>query len=331
VIVTKKAIKKQLSIFPHNFILNPQYSPIPAGPGVCYLKTITTNCNMNKIILTAGLALSLITSVHAQNLSALTVSGTMDYESEYVFRGKKVTTSAFQPSVNFSYPAYNGSINAFVWTSQPLGTNQPGTIGSAGQSPTNEIDAGIAYDHALSGWSDDTTLEIGYQVYWYPNNAGDATNGSGPPSRTHEFHIGATYDTTKLIGTNLSPSVFYYHDVILDSNTLQFGVAYSYDLSDALGVKGVSINPSANLGWTGIGRSAGDQIQGTGPQWKDSFWYWQVNAELDYKINTSTTFFAAAHYAGNSDGTTAGFGGGNPQSPGTANSFWAGLGVKFNM
>ena len=50
---------------------------------------------MNKIILTAGLALSLITSVHAQNLSALTVSGTLDYESEYVFRGKKITASAF--------------------------------------------------------------------------------------------------------------------------------------------------------------------------------------------------------------------------------------------
>jgi hypothetical protein len=90
---------------------------------------------MNKIILTAGLALSLFTSVHAQNLSALTVSGTMDYESEYVFRGKKVTASAFQPSVNFSYPASGGSINAFVWTSQPIGENQP--AGAAGPNQTN--------------------------------------------------------------------------------------------------------------------------------------------------------------------------------------------------
>lgn len=284
---------------------------------------------MNKIILTAGLALSLITSVHAQNLSALTVSGTMDYESEYVFRGKKVTASAFQPSVNFSYPAYNGSINAFVWTSQPIG--QQGT-GGAGPNGTNEIDAGIAYDHPLSGWSDDTTLEVGYQLYWYPDNGGVATNGSGPPSRSHEFHIGATYDTTKLAGYNVSPSVFYYHDVILDSNTLQFGLAYSWDLSDTLGVKGVSLNPSANLGWTSVNRNAGDQIQNAGPQWKNGFWYWQVNLELDYKINTSTTFFAAGHYSGNSDGTTSGFGGGNPQAPsGGSNQFWAGLGVKFNM
>jgi hypothetical protein len=286
---------------------------------------------MNKIILTAGLALSLFTSVHAQNLSALTVSGTLDYESEYVFRGKKVTDSAFQPSVNFSYPAAGGSINAFVWTSQPIG--QAGT-GGAGPNQTNEIDAGIAYDHALSGWSDDTTLEVGYQLYWYPDNGGVASfnvPGSGPPSRTHEFHVGATYDTTKLIGYNLSPALFLYHDVILDSNTLQFGVAYSWDMTDVLGgFKGVSLNPSANIGWTGIGREGGDQSGG--PEWKDSFWYWQVNLELDYKINTSTTFFAAVHYAGDSDGTTNGIGGTDPQAPsGGSNQFWAGAGVKFNM
>jgi hypothetical protein len=288
---------------------------------------------MNKIILTAGLAMSLITSVHAQNLSALTVQGTMDYESEYVFRGKKVTASAFQPSVDFSYPAFNGSINAFVWTSQPIG--QQG-LGGAGPNGTNEIDMGIAYDHPFTGVSDDTTLEIGYQLYWYPDNGGLATNGLGPPSRSDEFHLGATYDTTKLLGQNISPSVFIYHDVILDSNTIQLGLAYSWDLSDALGVKGVSLNPSANLGWTSVNRNAGDQIQtGSatgGEQWKNAFIFWQLNLELDYKINTSTTFFCAAHYAGNDDGTTNGFGGANPQAPaGGSNSFWFGAGVKFNM
>jgi hypothetical protein len=289
---------------------------------------------MNKIILTAGLALALFTSVHAQTLSALTVSGTMDYESEYVFRGKKVTDSAFQPSVNFSYPVAGGSVNAFVWTSQPIG--QAGT-GGAGPNQTNEIDAGIAYDHTLSGVSDDTTLEVGYQLYWYPDNGGLATGGSGPPSRSHELHIGATYDTTKLIGQNLSPAVFFYHDVILDSNTLQFGVAYSWDMSDTIGLKGVSLNPSANLGYTDINRNAGDQLQstggaGSGGQWRNSYWYWQANLELDYKINTSTTFFAAIHYSGNSDGTTNGFLGGNPQAPSNgSNTIWAGGGVKFNM
>jgi len=276
---------------------------------------------MNKTILTAALALSLIGSVHAQGLSALTVSGTFDYETQYVFRGKKITNSAFQPSVNFSYPAGGGSINAFIWTSQPIGTKG----GGVGPNQADEIDAGIAYQHALSGISDDTTAEIGYQLYWYPEASG--TNNT--VGRSHEVHIGATYDSTKLIGYNLSPSLFYYHDLILDSNTLQLGLAYSWDISDTVGVKGVSINPSANFGWTGIGRTFGDQA--TGANWANSYLYWQLNLEADYKLNTSTTFFAAVHYAGNNDGSTGGFGGGNPQAPGSDSSFWGGLGVKFNM
>jgi len=293
---------------------------------------------MNKTILTAALALSLITSAHAQ-LSALTVSGTMDYESQYIFRGKKVTNSALQPSVNFAYPYANGSINAFVWTSQPIGRSSNGSTGVGGQGPNqnNEIDAGIAYDHPLSGWSDDTTLEVGYQLYWYPDFGGNNNSGAGLVSRSHEFHIGATYDSTKLIGYNLSPSLFYYHDIILDSNTLQLGLAYSYDLSDMLGVKGVSLNPSANLGWTSIHRAGGDQSQGLAPgqsdEWNNSYIYWQLNAELDYKLNTSTTFFLGLHYAGNTDGTSNGYGATttNPQFPGSDSSFWGGAGVKFNM
>jgi hypothetical protein len=288
---------------------------------------------MNKTILTAALALSLVASAHAQ-LSALTVSGTMDYESQYIFRGKKVTNSAFQPSVNFSYPVANGSINAFVWTSQPIGraANGPSGVNGVGPNENNEIDAGIAYDHPLSGWSDDTTLEVGYQLYWYPNFGGNTNTGAGLVSRSHEFHVGATYDSTKLIGYNLSPSLFFYHDVILDSNTLQGGLAYSWDLSDMVGLKGVSLNPSAQLGWTSVHRNGGDQSS-TGAEWNNSYIYWQANLELDYKINTSTTFFLGVHYAGNDDGNSGdGFSGtGSPQAPGSDSSFWGGAGVKFNM
>jgi hypothetical protein len=279
---------------------------------------------MNKTILTAAaLALTLISSVHAQDLKDLTVSGTFDYETQYVFRGKKITNSAFQPSVSFSEANVGGgSVNGYIWTSQPIGTKG----GGVGPNQADEIDVGIAYDHALTGISDDTTAEIGYQLYWYPEASG--TNNT--VGRSHELHIGATYDTTKLLGGyNLSPSLFYYHDLILDSNTLQLGLAYSWDLSDLTQVKGLSLNPSANLGWTGIGRTFGDQA--TGANWANSYIYWQLNVEADYKLNTSTTFYVALHYAGNNDGSTGGFGGGNPQAPGSDSSFWGSLGVKFNM
>ncbi|HVY69933.1 MAG TPA: hypothetical protein VHH73_08380, partial [Verrucomicrobiae bacterium] len=82
---------------------------------------------MNKTLLTALLALSLVGNAHGQAaagpLDDLTVSGAFDYESQYVFRGKKITQSAFQPSVSFAKPVSDGTLNAFVWTSQPIGNN----------------------------------------------------------------------------------------------------------------------------------------------------------------------------------------------------------------
>ncbi|MGA2052819.1 MAG: von Willebrand factor type A domain-containing protein [Opitutales bacterium] len=63
-------------------------------------------------------------------LSNVTVQATLDYESQYTFRGKKVTNQsgspdAFQPSAQLGYPAYGGSIYAGIWSSDPLGHQQP--------------------------------------------------------------------------------------------------------------------------------------------------------------------------------------------------------------
>jgi len=299
---------------------------------------------MNKNLLTAALALSLVPSVYGQAaaapatpaaapapLSDLTVSGAMDYESQYIFRGKKVTNSAFQPSVNFAYPVAGGSANAYVWTSQPLGRQGTNTPGG-----NNEIDIGGYWQDAIPG-VDALTGEVGFQMYWYPNVGGQTVTINGVTgtialSRSYEFHVGLLYDTTNVLPgkTNISPKIYWYHDVVLDSNTFTAAISYSWDLSDAVGLKGVSLNPALTVGWTGIGRTFGDQ-DSFGQNWRDSFDFWQLDLELDYKLNTSTTFFLAGHYAGNDDGDTGGIAGTSPQTVGSANSIWLGFGVRFNM
>ncbi|HVU36787.1 MAG TPA: hypothetical protein VHC95_00485 [Opitutales bacterium] len=279
---------------------------------------------MNKHLLTAVLALSLVASAHAQSsgpLANLTVSGTFDYESQYVFRGKKVTNSALQPMVNFAYPVSDGTVNAYVWTSNPLGRQGTATPGG-----NNEIDIGIYYQHAIPG-IDNTTGEVGYQLYWYPNFGNGV--GATAASRTHEFHVGAIYDTTSLLNYNLMPTVKWYHDVILDSDTLTGSIGYSWDLSDASGLKGLSLNPLATLGWTGMNRTFGDVA---GQNWRNSYLFWELDLELDYKFNSNTTLFFAGHYAGQNDGTAGGFAGGNPSANGSnSGQIWLGLGVKWNM
>jgi hypothetical protein len=300
---------------------------------------------MKKIILIAALSsLTLIPRVHAQAapatpaapagvLSDLSVNGTMDFEDQYIFRGKKITNAAFQPSVNFNYGNIaGGTITAYAWTSQPITSRPPGT------EENNEIDLGVKYDNNIPSYAA-LGYEVGFQMYWYQ----DIENGPVAPDRSYEFHVGLNYDTTDLMNNigigkyNIQPSLTYFHDVILDSNTLQLQVAsYTFDLSDDFGLKGVTLTPTATVGTTNLGRTFGDQagVFGAGtPNWRNGYDYWELDLELDYKPNNTgtTTFFVGVHYAGNDDGTTGGFFGGNPQAPGSANSIWFGLGVKFNQ
>ncbi len=208
---------------------------------------------MNKTILIAALALSLVASAHAQTaapassgvLSNLSVNGTMDLESQYIFRGKKITNAALQPSVNVNWGNLGGgTLTGYVWTSfQPVGRRGTG----AGPNQNNEYDFGIKYDNALPGISD-TTYELGFQMYWYPNISGTA----GFTSRSYEFHGALTYDTTKILGGyNISPSLTYFHDVILDSNTLQLGATYTWDLSDAASLERLVADPDRHPGLDG--------------------------------------------------------------------------------
>jgi hypothetical protein len=295
---------------------------------------------MNKTILTAALALSLFSSVHAQTASAssgvlsnLSVNGTMDLESQYIFRGKKVTNAALQPSVNVNYGnVAGGTVTGYVWTNQPVGRRGDGINPGPGPNQNDEYDLGLKYDNSVPNISD-TTYELGFQMYWYPNFSGNPNW----VSRSYELHAGLTYDTTKLLGYNVSPSLTYFHDLVLDSNTIQLGATYTWDLSDASGLKGLSLTPTASLAWTGVNRVGGDQLNAGLANWSNGYVYYELDLELDYKPNNSgtTTFFVGAHYAGNTDGTTGapvGFiASGNPQSPGSANSIWGGFGVKFNQ
>jgi len=306
---------------------------------------------MNKTILIAALSsLTLLPSVHAQTapaaapsgvLSDLSVNGTMDMESQYIFRGKKITNAAFQPSVNVNWGNLGGgSATAYAWTSQPL------SAPAAGIEQNNEIDLGLKYDNTVPGIAA-LGYEVGVQMYWYQ----DVENGPVSPDRSYEFHVGVNYDTTDLMNStglgkyNLQPSLTYFHDVILDSNTFQLQVAsYTFDLSDSVGLKGVSLTPTFTVGTTSLGRVLGDQagpvntalgFPGFTHNWRNGYDYWEFDLELDYKPNNSgtTTFFVGGHYAGNDDGTSGGpaLFAPNPQPFGSGDNLWFGFGIKFNQ
>jgi hypothetical protein len=296
---------------------------------------------MKKTILIGALAASLVPSVRAQTaaapaapaptvgIAALTVTGALDYESEYAFRGKKITGEAFQPSFDMGYQISPtaGTAHVYWWTSQPISRAGNGPA-NPGPNQNNEIDMGAYYDYPTDALGlASGTLEAGYQYYWYPNWGG--TNGH--LSRNEEVHLALEYDGTSTMGAfNVNPQLWYYHDFILDSNTLVFSISQSYALDDLVKVSGLTFKPSASIGWTGMHRVFGDQAA-PGGNWKDSYAYWALTLEMDYKLSAWCTAFGRFEYTGNNDGTAGGFGGGNPQAPGTANSAWIGVGLSFGM
>ncbi len=279
---------------------------------------------MNKTILTVAFAAMLGANAYAQNpLSDLSVSGTIDWESQYVYRAKKITNNAFQPKAEFGYPVFGGSLYAGVWTNQPIGRR----TNAGGPDQADEIDLYGGYAYPLDALVKGLSLDVGDTYYWYPEAGGTAN----ALDRSDEIFVGVTYDTSSVLSYNLSPSVYYYYDFILNQSVVEFSLKYTWDMSNMTGVKGLSLTPRAYVGWLDSLRQRGDQLNAGAPNWRNSYSYWGVTLDLNYKINDFTTAFVGFRYAGNNDGNVfyPAFGT-NSQGGGTDENVWAGVGLKFS-
>jgi len=296
---------------------------------------------MNKTLLMLALTSSLATA-HAQSLLGdLSGSGQVAYESQYVFRGKKITNSAIQPKgeVGMQLGA-NGNAYVGAWSNQPISRRSNAT-GAGGPDQSDEIDlfGGVIYNLPVVS----VKVDVGDIYYWYPE-AGNSPISSALPlskrvDRTDEAYIGFTYDTTNALtsilrGANLNPSVYYYHDFMLDSNTVEASITTVWDLTHIVGFSGLTLTPTALAGWTHANRSFGDKFN-TGivgnphGNWRNGYLYWKGGVELDYKISDNCYLFGELDYEGNNDKKVGGYNGGSPQLGGTPDSAWFGAGLKF--
>ncbi len=293
---------------------------------------------MNKSVLALTLACALTVSARAQSpLGDLSGSGQVAYESQYVFRGKKLANSSIQPKGEIGLQV-GADGNAYVggWSNEPLSRRR--NVG--GPDQTNEIDIFGGFIYSVPTMP--VKVDVGDIYYWYPESGNTqiyGLPGSSRVTRTDEAYIGFTYDTSNtmksvLQGVNLNPSVYYYHDLMLDSNVVEVSVTTLWDLSSAIGVTGLSLTPTVVGGWYEANRSFGDQfntniIGNPHGNWRNGYLYWKAGFELDYKIGDNCYLFGEANYEGNNDGKIGGYAGTNPQLGGTPNSVWFGAGLKF--
>lgn len=227
---------------------------------------------MKKIIALAAMACA-VSALNAQE-SELSVSATVAWESEYVFRGVQLSDSAFQPAVDISYGgAYLG-----LWTSMPVNSKDD-------LSREVDIYAGYGFDV-----SETFSIDFGATVYYYPsrrdaglyslipqdmNNDGVIAAGEGiTPAQqaaaadrtTVEGYIGGSFATL------LNPSLYFYYDFTLENFTIEGSAGHSF-----------AVNENVSF----------DLAAATGYVWVDGgqdYWYVQGSVDLVYAFTENAAF-----------------------------------------
>lgn len=166
---------------------------------------------MKKLLLkTTLLPLALIgMSSNAMAGDGVSVSVSVDYVSEYVFRGVSFARGAVQPGIEIS----KNGFTAGVWTSA--------AIGEASAAAGDEIDVYAGYSWDVS---DAVSADIGATIYHFPDVSGGLLDFGG--ASTIEVYAGVGFDTV------LAPSLYGYYDFDLEAFTVEGGVGHSLPVGE---------------------------------------------------------------------------------------------------
>lgn len=165
---------------------------------------------MKKLLLAPAICTLLTALPMAAQAGDVSVSTSIDYVTDYVFRGVSLADTAIQPGVEVSA----GDFTVGAWFSTGVGD----TSILAG----DEVDLYASYSFALS---DTISTDVGITYYHYPQGGSlFSTNDGG--SGTYEVFASVGFDTT------LAPSVSAYYDLTLEAFTLEGGVSHSFPAGD---------------------------------------------------------------------------------------------------
>jgi len=248
----------------------------------------------NKVVLSvsrAALVASFIAMpamAHAQSSSPATVSASVDYVSEYVFRGVSFANTAIQPGLSVS----KGNLTVGVWASTGLGQSSA----AAG----DEIDIYGSYSWSLS---DKVSVSAGATLYHFPQSGGLFNLDSQELGSTIEGSFGVSFNTA------LSPNVTAYYDATLDAFTLIGNVSKSVPVADK-----TSLSLGLTAGLVEAGNGATDYQWGT------------ANAKLSYNVTNKSSLYLQGNFTLNSENFLD-FPTANDMIP-SDNLFWGGVGLS---
>lgn len=176
---------------------------------------------MKKLLLRTSLLPLALLGPSTYALAGDTISGSVsvDYVTEYVFRGVSYQRGAVQPGIELGKDGFTLG----VWSSVAMGETSAASI--------DELDVYGGYSWALS---DTIETSVGFTLYHFPDTPGGLFDFGG--ASTFEVNAGVAFDTV------LAPSLTGYYDFDLEAFTVEGSVSHSVPVAD---------NTSVDLGITG--------------------------------------------------------------------------------
>ncbi len=205
------------------------------------------------------------TTATAQSLD---VSTTVAFESRYLFRGVQFAETSFQPAVNLTY----GNFYLNAWLNLPIGDDDL-VVTPGGE----ELDLIGGYSFPFGEF---VTADIGFIYYVFPDLASGfldvyEEDGDGLGANTFEPYFGLSF------ALPLEPSVYVYHDIFLDTTTVQGNLSYSIPIADK-----TSFDVSGYAGYVI------DDAGGT------DYLYGAASANISYAISDHGSLYAGVRYGG---------------------------------
>lgn len=185
--------------------------------------------------------------------AGISITATATAVSQYMFRGSRLSRSAFQPAVEFT----SGRGTVGIWSNFPIKDEIPDT-----SDP--EIDLYGGYTFTVN---EQMSIVPGFTWYTYP----DAPTAAGFYRSTFEPSIALNYTVG---GLKLTPKVYY--DITLEGPTYELTAFYALPLKDI----GSELDFTGQVG-TYYLREA---VNGSTPATKAWADYWLVGVSMPFQV-----------------------------------------------
>jgi hypothetical protein len=213
-------------------------------------------------------------------LDRFSASVTVGYESAYVFRGVKEAGHSVSPQVDFGYD-FGAGFAAYVgyWGSYEIGDNTY-------NFEESDLYAGATYTVK------NITFDTGVITYIYPDGNDE-----------WEWKFAVSYDTTELLGDfNVCPSIAYFYNNELDTNTLELGLSYSAPVMKWInGDNWLSIDSSIIYGYIAREGSNAEAYSG-------DYSYFQLKSDVRIAVTDYCSYSFGIRYSWASDNAVRGSG-----------------------